>query len=373
MTTISDAFGVSNLFSLPIDHSCKDSTSDSSKRSRRESVSGVAGVHEEGHSGHSDTQYEDPLFDDEGLLESYTKIWESFNDKDLVPQKVSKSPNLSHSCPFYNQVYSNSPSNEDGQYLSDVASWMTRSFQENIAAPKAYLPPAQSLLSPAWCLSGDHTVMTLPPRAKANSFGFQATANDSENSQKQSKNGVGAHQNRKEGIFSALNTPPKKVFSIFSKQLNPEDDTQEENWEEDTNDTEIMKNINSLLDSGNPQKKPQYPYRTLEIVINNYMLNEALQKVSDPQELDSWAGLRDDLSFMHIQSQGRLSFKSTQFYYHAHTIALKLMIYTNSGCDNSFEVVSVLAAINKKDKVQSKVGLYSKISNEECTVEASNL
>jgi len=31
--------------------------------------------------------------------------------------------------------------------------------------------------------------------------------------------------------------------------LNPEVDSEEENWEEDTNDTEIMKNINSLLDS----------------------------------------------------------------------------------------------------------------------------
>lgn len=31
--------------------------------------------------------------------------------------------------------------------------------------------------------------------------------------------------------------------------MNPEED-QDEKWEEDTNDTEIMKNINSLLDSG---------------------------------------------------------------------------------------------------------------------------
>jgi len=30
--------------------------------------------------------------------------------------------------------------------------------------------------------------------------------------------------------------------------VNPEE--AQENWEEDTNDTEIMKNINSLLDSG---------------------------------------------------------------------------------------------------------------------------
>jgi len=81
-TSILDAFGVSNLFSFPIDHSCKDSTSDSSKRSRRESVSGFAGGHEEAGCGHSDTQYEDPLIDDEALLESYTKIWQSFNEKD---------------------------------------------------------------------------------------------------------------------------------------------------------------------------------------------------------------------------------------------------------------------------------------------------
>lgn len=63
---------------------------------------------------------------------------------------------------------------------------------------------------------------------------------------------MGAHQTRKEGTNSGINTPPKKLFSIFSKHLNPEDDSEEENWEEDTNDTEIMKNINSLLDSGNP-------------------------------------------------------------------------------------------------------------------------
>lgn len=31
--------------------------------------------------------------------------------------------------------------------------------------------------------------------------------------------------------------------------INPEEE-ERENWEEDTNDTEIMKNINSLLDSG---------------------------------------------------------------------------------------------------------------------------
>lgn len=50
-------------------------------------------------------------------------------------------------------------------------------------------------------------------------------------------------------------TPPSvsRLFSIYSKYATPETDDQsdEENWEEDTNDTEIMKNINSLLDSGN--------------------------------------------------------------------------------------------------------------------------
>jgi hypothetical protein len=40
------------------------------------------------------------------------------------------------------------------------------------------------------------------------------------------------------------------MFQTFSKLMNPEDKDPEENWEEDTNDTEIMRNINSLLDSG---------------------------------------------------------------------------------------------------------------------------
>lgn len=62
----------------------------------------VSGGHEEAACGHSDTVYEDPLMGDEGLLESYTKIWKSFNEKDLSLQKVSKSPNLSHSSPFCN-------------------------------------------------------------------------------------------------------------------------------------------------------------------------------------------------------------------------------------------------------------------------------
>jgi hypothetical protein len=37
--------------------------------------------------------------------------------------------------------------------------------------------------------------------------------------------------------------------------INPED---EDNWEEDTTDTEIMKNINSLLDSGKPSFAPNF-------------------------------------------------------------------------------------------------------------------
>jgi len=52
--------------------------------------------------------------------------------------------------------------------------------------------------------------------------------------------------------MSGKNTPPSRLYSIYSKFINPEDEScgEEENWEEDTTDTEIMKNINSLLDSG---------------------------------------------------------------------------------------------------------------------------
>ena len=35
-----------------------------------------------GAQSHYDTYNEDPLIHDEGLLESYTKIWESFPEKD---------------------------------------------------------------------------------------------------------------------------------------------------------------------------------------------------------------------------------------------------------------------------------------------------
>lgn len=59
------------------------------------------------------SHYEDPLEHDERLLESYTKIWESYSEQDcnlrgnhsslLYQQKVmSKSPILSHSTPFCN-------------------------------------------------------------------------------------------------------------------------------------------------------------------------------------------------------------------------------------------------------------------------------
>lgn len=63
---------------------------------------------------------------------------------------------------------------------------------------------------------------------------------------------MGALNSRTEGILSGKNSPPSRLFSIYSKLINPEDEMSEndENWEEDTNDTEIMKNINSLLDSG---------------------------------------------------------------------------------------------------------------------------
>jgi len=96
MTTISDAFGVSNVFSLPIDHSSKDSTSDSSKRSRRVSLDVFDEVGAQAYE-----IYDEAINGDEGVLETYTKIWESFNVKDFNTSKMSKSPNLSHSSPFY--------------------------------------------------------------------------------------------------------------------------------------------------------------------------------------------------------------------------------------------------------------------------------
>lgn len=63
---------------------------------------------------------------------------------------------------------------------------------------------------------------------------------------------MGALKSRKEINLSGKNTPPSRLYSLYSKFINPEDESCEddENWEEDTTDTEIMKNINSLLDSG---------------------------------------------------------------------------------------------------------------------------
>jgi hypothetical protein len=46
--------------------------------------------------------YDEAINGDEGVLETYTKIWESFNVKDFNTSKMSKSPNLSHSSPFCN-------------------------------------------------------------------------------------------------------------------------------------------------------------------------------------------------------------------------------------------------------------------------------
>jgi hypothetical protein len=54
-------------------------------------------------------------------------------------------------------------------------------------------------------------------------------------------------------------TSPQKnyeEYSVFSRKfLNPEEEENKERWEEDTNDTELMKNINSLLDAGKLSKK----------------------------------------------------------------------------------------------------------------------
>jgi hypothetical protein len=59
---------------------------------------------------------------------------------------------------------------------------------------------------------------------------------------------VGGQENPKSGTQSSKSSPLFKILQAYQKYENPED--QEENWEEDTTDTEIMKNINSLLDSG---------------------------------------------------------------------------------------------------------------------------
>lgn len=66
---------------------------------------------------------------------------------------------------------------------------------------------------------------------------------------------MGAQDSISQKKESGKVTPPSvsRLFSIYSKYATPEteDQSDDENWEEDTNDTEIMKNINSLLDSGN--------------------------------------------------------------------------------------------------------------------------
>lgn len=48
---------------------------------------------------------------------------------------------------------------------------------------------------------------------------------------------------------SAKGSYPSKLFQAYSKLANPEELEDGDRWEEDTNDTEIMRNINSLLDS----------------------------------------------------------------------------------------------------------------------------
>lgn len=92
---------------------------------------------------------------------------------------------------------------------------------------------------------------TLPGRAKANSFGYIVSTSET------SKNGVGAPDKIKETAIngkplSKISTPGKlfQTTAFDSKYMNPEEEHADGDWEEDTNDTEIMKSINSLLDSG---------------------------------------------------------------------------------------------------------------------------
>ncbi len=91
----------------------------------------------------------------------------------------------------------------------------------------------------------------LAPRAKAYSFGYYASTAQTDKSQIQ----VGAQ----EGALPLDDNGPtlKFVKSYFPSKsgkahtiVNPEEEDKDEKWEEDTTDTEIMKNINSLLDSG---------------------------------------------------------------------------------------------------------------------------
>ena len=90
--------------------------------------------------------------------------------------------------------------------------------------------------------------MNLPPRMKANSFGYQISSPPKGMSGDISKIKVGASDKTcySSKISSASkNSPPLQPQRLFRDSFNPE-----EEWEQDTTDTEIMKNINSLLDSG---------------------------------------------------------------------------------------------------------------------------
>jgi hypothetical protein len=84
-----------NLFKLIV-----DSTSDSSRRSRR----GSADAGEDSLSAYQSAGLLDDSFRcDDSLLESYTKIWEKFNgDTSKRTMTMSKSPNLKYSTPFCN-------------------------------------------------------------------------------------------------------------------------------------------------------------------------------------------------------------------------------------------------------------------------------
>ncbi len=97
---------------------------------------------------------------------------------------------------------------------------------------------------PWFVLASDTGFSTLPPRAKANSFGYQISSNEKNISE--IKVGVSEKFSYSSKVSqSSKQSPPIKPLALFTNFYNPEDD-----WEEDTTDTEIMKNINSLLDSG---------------------------------------------------------------------------------------------------------------------------
>jgi hypothetical protein len=78
-----------------------DSTSDSSRRSRK----GSAEHGEDNLSTHHSLDGQDELLRiDGGLLESYTKIWETIPAASNIPTPItmSKTPNLKYSSPFCN-------------------------------------------------------------------------------------------------------------------------------------------------------------------------------------------------------------------------------------------------------------------------------